>query len=202
MNLQEAIRDVCLHHPITAPFFVPVHQEAVTQQHFLEKEVQQAIRLTDQMMDRYYLGVNRVYDPVTKELWEKMRDFAIDRKIVFAAAKPLTGPTIADYPFGEDLPIHSVEFIHDAKYFTIQRGRHRHSPSKTPQFKVIMDTRVGTLRDVSDQDTPEAEGRRKLTDFLGEQIKGRKQKKLDLFNSIEQDLKEVKELPSPEPEDQ
>lgn len=96
-----------------------------------------------------------------------------------------------------DMPVHSVDFIEGAEYLTVRRGKHKHSSSGSPNVEVTMDTRLGTLRDVFDQDTPEIEGRVKLADFLGEQIKGRKQKKQDLFNSMEQNLREVKELPPP-----
>lgn len=180
------------------PLYIPPHQQALTEKHLYNLQMDVVTRMIDRSMDRFFIGMHRQYNPVTQEIYKRMRDFAVDRKIVFATTPYPAEPTILDSPFGVDIPVYSVEHIHSDKWLTVQRGKHRRNQVQTYQDLQID---IRPFKDIADElIDPNRAG---MIFDSGSTIKEMSIERLwrDYYNdpnTIDQPTSEVKELPPPD----
>jgi hypothetical protein len=195
MNLQDAIREVCLYKPFDAPYPVPVHQEQITRKHLSEQEIKATLRTPIAVLDRY-LDRIPIHQPAIPEILAALRSFKPRNDIVFVTPKAAAKSPATDFVIGGYSSSHSVESVDGVKCLTIQRSKSRRGQSES--FQVNYDFNQNRL-DVLDAENALSERdhnrparftfRNVIRSILDE-------------NDIDQDLREVKELPPPQPDNQ
>jgi hypothetical protein len=163
MNLQEAIQDVCLRKPIAAPFFVPVHQEALTKQHLAKTRTSALLRLSPEARE-ILIKSNPVSQEALRDVVSALRNLSNSLKCTFVTAKapvlePLTEEKMKQildntHVIGFDLsgnasdvttvfdmqvPRDQAIFTDSDKFLTVQRGKRRRGQSESFQFHAVFD---------------------------------------------------------------
>jgi len=185
MLYMKPIMEVCLGGPrsIHDPY-VPVHQEVSTAKFLHDENMKNLWNTIDNQMDSFFAdfkGLNS--KPVDQTMYNQLRAFAADKRIVFVMPKApdvpkgyydgcksfdhemdniLFHPTIETY--------HTVDGADGKRFLTMHRGKHKRQTSEG-QKQFILTTPRPWVETVSD--------------YLAD------------INAIDQPMHEVKELPKP-----